>query len=52
MTEYSRAPAQVYAWRDRIADLIDASGLAGVNPWGPNFGARGFAAQQRRPFAP
>ncbi|HOB97702.1 MAG TPA: DUF6067 family protein [Verrucomicrobiota bacterium] len=52
MTEYSREPAQLHAWRDRIADLIDASGMADVNPWGPNFGARGFAAQQGRPPAP
>ncbi len=44
MTEYSREPAKLYAWRNRIGDLIDSSGMADVNPWGPNFGARGLAA--------
>jgi hypothetical protein len=23
MTEYSRDPSQVYAWRDRMGDLLD-----------------------------
>jgi hypothetical protein len=44
MTEYSTEPAQLYAWRNRIGDLIDSSGAADVNPWGPNFGVRGLAA--------
>jgi hypothetical protein len=44
MTEYSTEPAQLYAWRNRIGDLIDSSGAADVNPWGLNFGARGLAA--------
>ncbi len=47
MTDYSRDPAQLYAWRNRIADLIDTSGAADVNPWGPDFGVRGLAAFQR-----
>ncbi len=42
MTEYSRDPAQLYAWRNRIADLIDSSGAAEANPWGRNFGVRGL----------
>jgi hypothetical protein len=46
MSEYSRDPAQVYAWRNRMGDLIDRSGLANVNPWGLNFSVRGFAAMQ------
>lgn len=44
MTEYSRQPAQLYAWRNRIGDLIEQSGLPDVNPWGPNFGVRGLTA--------
>ena len=44
MTDYSHEPAQLYAWRNRIGDLIDRSGMADVDPWGPNFGARGLAA--------
>ncbi|HNQ90170.1 MAG TPA: DUF6067 family protein [Verrucomicrobiota bacterium] len=42
MTDYSREPTRLYAWRNRIGNLIDASGLANVNPWGPNFGPRGL----------
>jgi hypothetical protein len=44
MTDYSRKPAPLYAWRNRIGDLIETSGMADVNPWGPEFGARGLAA--------
>jgi hypothetical protein len=44
MTEYSTEPAQLYAWRNRIGDLIDGSGATDVNPWGPDFGVRGLAA--------
>jgi hypothetical protein len=43
MTDYSREPEKLYAWRNRLGDLIDRSGMADVNPWGLNFGARGFA---------
>jgi hypothetical protein len=46
MTEYSRDPARLYAWRNQIADLIDNSGAADVNPWGPNFGVRGLGASR------
>jgi len=41
MTEYSRDPAELRKWRDRLADLIEKSGMPEINPWGPNFGARG-----------
>jgi hypothetical protein len=43
MTNYSREPAQLYAWRNRMGDLIDSSGRADVNPWGSSFGTRGLA---------
>ncbi len=42
MSEYSRDPNTLHAWRERIADLIDSSGIANVDPWGKNFGVRGF----------
>jgi hypothetical protein len=42
MTDYSRDPGQVYAWRNRIGDLIDQSGAGDVNPWGKDFGVRGL----------
>ncbi|MDO8945311.1 MAG: DUF4091 domain-containing protein, partial [Desulfobacterales bacterium] len=41
MTAYSRDPAKVYEWRNRIGDLIDRSGVSDANPWGNNFGVRG-----------
>ncbi len=42
MKEYSRAPKEVYAYRNRLAELIDRSGMHDVDPWGPNFNVRGF----------
>ena len=42
MTDYSREPAKLDAWRNRIGDLIDRSGMADVNPWGTNFAVHGF----------
>lgn len=45
MSEYSRDPAALYSWRNRIGDLIDRSGMTGVNPWGSNFGVRGFSGR-------
>jgi len=45
MADYSRDPAQLYAWRNRIGDLIDRSGAADVNPWPQDFGVRGFAGR-------
>jgi len=43
MSEYSRDPARVYAYRNRLAELIDRSGRADANPWGTEFDVRGFA---------
>jgi hypothetical protein len=45
MAEYSRDPAALYAWRDRMATLIDASGIPDPNPWGEHFGVRGFGGR-------
>lgn len=45
MTEYARDPAQLYAWRNRLAELIERSGSAQTNPWGNNFGVRGFRSR-------
>jgi hypothetical protein len=44
MTAYSREPAMLYAWRNRIGDLIDRSGMTEVNPWGKDFGVRGLTS--------
>jgi hypothetical protein len=33
MTEYTRDPATLYAWRCRIGDLIASSGVTDVAPW-------------------
>lgn len=33
MTEYSRDPAELNAWRERLGDLIELSGRSDVNPW-------------------
>ena len=47
---FSRNPALLYAWRHRMAQLIDACGLRNLDPWGPAFGVRGFRGRsQRRP---
>ena len=43
MSEYSHDPQVLYAYRDRLGDLIDRSGIAVANPWGDNFGVRGFS---------
>ena len=40
MTEYSREPAKLYAWRNHIGDLIERSGVTDANPWGKNFGTK------------
>ncbi len=44
LSDYSREPARLYAWRDRLADLIERSGVTDADPWGPAFGVRGAAA--------
>jgi len=48
MTEYSRDPAELYAWRDRVARLIERSGLTDLAPWGDDFGVRGFTGRRSR----
>jgi len=48
MAEYSRDPAVLYAWRNRLAALIEASGVPDPNPWGDPFGVRGFGAARGR----
>jgi hypothetical protein len=45
MADYSHDSKLLYAWRERIADCIDASGMVNVDPWGKDFGVRGFAAK-------
>ncbi len=42
MSDYTRDPKAVYGWRDKIADAIDTSGMPNVDPWGSDFGVRGF----------
>jgi len=42
MAEYARDPARLYAWRNRMGDLIDRSGITDANPWGTDFDVRGF----------
>jgi hypothetical protein len=46
MKEYSRDAARLYAWRDRIAELIESAGLPDANPWGKDFGVRGFTSSR------
>ena len=52
MAEYSRDPAQLYAWRDRVGELIDLAGAHDANPWGKDFAVRGFAKASPRPEGP
>ncbi len=33
MSEYSREPAELYAWRNRMARAIWSSGMTDINPW-------------------
>ncbi len=42
MAEYSHDPAELYAYRERVARLIEDTGLTDLNPWGDGFGVRGF----------
>lgn len=42
MSDYSHDPAVLYAWRDRVAEAISASGMTDMDPWGKDFGVRGF----------
>jgi hypothetical protein len=47
MSEYSHDPQVLYEYRDKLGDLIDRSGVADANPWGDNFGDRGFPEKHR-----
>jgi hypothetical protein len=40
MNDYSRDFAKLQAWRNRIAECIDASGMADADPWAKNTGVR------------
>jgi len=42
LAKYSRDPGEVRAYRTRVGELIDASGMPDADPWGPDFAARGF----------
>jgi len=42
LVEYNRDPKQLNDYREKIATLIDTSGMPDVDPWGKNFGVRGF----------
>lgn len=46
MSEYSHDPQVLYAYRDKLGDLIDRSGMADANPWRDHFGVRGFRGRQ------
>ena len=46
MDDFSRDPRQLYAWRERMAELIEESGVTDVDPWGDDFDVRGFSAVQ------
>ncbi len=45
MTDYSHDTRVLYAWRERVADYIDASGMVDADPWGKDFGVRGFVGK-------
>ena len=45
MSKFSHGPQALYAYRNRLAELIDRSGMPDVNPWGTDFGVRGFATR-------
>ena len=45
MSEYSHDPRMLYAYRNRLAELIDRSGTPGANPWGTDFNVRGFGSR-------
>ncbi len=42
LVEYNRDPKRLNDYREKIATLIDTSGMPAVDPWGKNFGVRGF----------
>jgi len=42
MSEYSHDPKSLYAYRNRLAELIDRSSMPDVTPWETDFCVRGF----------
>jgi hypothetical protein len=48
LTEYSREPARLYAYRNRLGDLIDRAQMPDADPWGKDFGVRGFGRRWDR----
>jgi len=40
--EYSRDPALLYKYRNRLGELLDRAGIPDADPWGKDFGVRGF----------
>jgi len=40
--EYSRDPALLYEYRNRLGELIERAGVPDADPWGKQFGVRGF----------
>lgn len=45
MSEYSHDPKSLYAYRNRLAELIDRSSMPDADPWGTGFCVRGFPAR-------
>jgi hypothetical protein len=45
MSEYSHDPQMLYAYRNRLAELIDRSGTPDADPWGRDFNVRGFGSR-------
>jgi len=46
LREFSRDPESLYLWRNRMGELIERSGRGNINPWGDDFGARGFSSRE------
>ena len=42
MDDFSRDPKELYAYRDRLGQLIEESDRPAADPWGQDFGVRGF----------
>jgi len=47
LTEYSRDPARLYAWRETIAALIEDAKLPNLNPWKEPFSLRAPSGKER-----
>lgn len=42
LATYSHDLKLLETWRDKVADMIDSSGMSDINPWGKDFGVKGF----------